>query len=276
MSLNAIEGLHITKKFNKQTILNDLNFIIPKNSITLVNGKNGSGKSITLKIIAGLITHFDGSLSIKGKVSYAVDIFPNSLNLTISEYFKFLLKIYSTNKIEVKLNNLIKHLKLSSFLNQKLKDCSKGTKQKVNVIQCLIKSADIYILDEPFSGLDKEATKFLLNYLEDLKFSSTIILTSHELTSLINITTHILNIETGDFYINYINKNHSVASSKLIVVRNDSVATNLLKETQNKKITYIGNNKISIQTNQNDLNLILKQLILQNCEILEIKDVKNF
>ncbi|MDU4744541.1 MAG: ABC transporter ATP-binding protein, partial [Staphylococcus epidermidis] len=53
MSLNAIEGLHITKKFNKQTILNDLNFIIPKNSITLVNGKNGSGKSITLKIIAG-------------------------------------------------------------------------------------------------------------------------------------------------------------------------------------------------------------------------------
>ena len=85
MSLNAIEGLHITKKFNKQTILNDLNFIIPKNSITLVNGKNGSGKSITLKIIAGLITQFDGSLSIKGKVSYAVDIFPNSLNLTISE-----------------------------------------------------------------------------------------------------------------------------------------------------------------------------------------------
>ena len=60
------------------------------------------------------------------------------------------------------------------------------------------------------------------------------------------------------------------------MVRNDSVATNLLKETQNKKITYIDNNKISIQTNQNDLNLILKQLILQNCEILEIKDVKNF
>lgn len=271
-----MKGYILQKKFNKQTILNDLNFIIPKNSITLVNGKNGSGKSITLKIIAGLITHFDGSLSIKGKVSYAVDIFPSSLNLTISEYFKFLLKIYSTNQIEVKLNNLIKHLKLSSFLNQKLKDCSKGTKQKVNVIQCLIKSADIYILDEPFSGLDKEATNFLLNYLEDLKFSSTIILTSHELTSLINITTHILNIETGDFYINYINKNHSVDSSKLIVVRNDSVTTNLLKETQNKKITYIDNNKISIQTNQNDLNLILKQLILQNCEILEIKDLKNF
>ncbi len=96
------------------------------------------------------------------------------------------------------------------------------------------------------------------------------------MTSLINITTHILNIETGDFYINYINKNHSVASTKLIVVRNDYVTTNLLKETQNKKITYIDNNKISIQTNQNDLNLILKQLILQNCEILEIKDVKNF
>ncbi|TES32203.1 ABC transporter ATP-binding protein, partial [Staphylococcus epidermidis] len=48
MSLSAIEGVHITKQFNKQNILNDLNFRVPKHSITLVNGKNGSGKSITL------------------------------------------------------------------------------------------------------------------------------------------------------------------------------------------------------------------------------------
>lgn len=276
MSLSAIEGVHITKQFNKQNILNDLNFRVPKHSITLVNGKNGSGKSITLKIIAGLITQFDGSLLINGKISYAVDIFPNNLSLTINEYFEFLLKVHSNNQTKVKLNYLINHLKLSSFLYQKLKDCSKGTKQKVNVIQCLIKNADIYILDEPFSGLDQNATKFLINYLEWLKLSSTIILTSHELNQLINITTHILNIETGIFYINDINKNHLVATSKLIVVKNDSVTINLLKEIQNQKITYTDNNKISIQTNQNDLNLVLKQLIVHNCEILEIKDVKNF
>ncbi|TES29291.1 ATP-binding cassette domain-containing protein, partial [Staphylococcus epidermidis] len=88
MSLSAIEGVHITKQFNKQNILNDLNFRVPKHSITLVNGKNGSGKSITLKIIAGLITQFDGSLLINGKISYAVDIFPNNLSLTINEYFE--------------------------------------------------------------------------------------------------------------------------------------------------------------------------------------------
>ncbi|MBE7302257.1 ATP-binding cassette domain-containing protein [Staphylococcus epidermidis] len=276
MSLSAIEGVQITKQFNKQNILNDLNFRVPKHSITLVNGKNGSGKSITLKIIAGLITQFDGSLLINGKISYAVDIFPNNLSLTINEYFEFLLKVHSNNQTKVKLNYLINHLKLSSFLNQKLKDCSKGTKQKVNVIQCLIKNADIYILDEPFSGLDQNATKFLINYLDWLKLSSTIILTSHELNQLINITTHILNIETGIFYINDINKNHLVATSKLIVVKNDSVTINLLKEIQNQKITYTDNNKISIQTNQSDLNLVLKQLIVHNCEILEIKDVKNF
>ena len=96
------------------------------------------------------------------------------------------------------------------------------------------------------------------------------------MNQLINITTHILNIETGIFYINDINKNHLVATSKLIVVKNDSVTINLLKEIQNQKITYTDNNKISIQTNQNDLNLVLKQLIVHNCEILEIKDVKNF
>lgn len=78
------------------------------------------------------------------------------------------------------------------------------------------------------------------------------------------------------FFINDINKNHLVVTSKLIVVKNDSVTINLLKEIQNQKITYTDNNKISIQTNQNDLNLVLKQLIVHNCEILEIKDVKNF
>ncbi|MCC3683397.1 ABC transporter ATP-binding protein, partial [Staphylococcus epidermidis] len=65
-------------------------------------------------------------------------------------------------------------------------------------------------------------------------------------------------------------------TSKLIVVKNDSVTINLLKEIQNQKITYTDNNKISIQTNQNDLNLVLKQLIVHNCEILGFKDGKNF
>ena len=56
------------------------------------------------------------------------------------------------------------------------------------------------------------------------------------MNQLINITTHILNIETGIFYINDINKNHLVVTSKLIVVKNDSVTINLLKEIQNQKL----------------------------------------
>lgn len=246
---------------------------VPQNSITLIKGHNASGKSVTLKIIAGLMNYQNGSLSVKGRVSYAIDYFPDNLNLTINEYFKFLLKTYPSDQTQVNLNHFVQHFNLSPFLTQKIKNCSKGTKQKVNIIQCLLKKADIYILDEPFSGLDQEATQFLLDYLSQLKSIATIVLTSHESFLHQKITTHILNIETGEFHTVESDKNEISQITKLVIIQYNASISKILSKYHHLNSIQTVDDKLHIQINASYLNTLLKILLDQQCDIIEIKDV---
>lgn len=273
MSNIAIKFYHISKRINKQIIIKNSNFIIPKNSITLIKGHNGSGKSVTLKIIAGLMNYQNGSLSVKGRVSYAIDYFPDNLNLTINEYFKFLLKTYPSDQTQVNLNSFIQHFNLSPFLTQKIKNCSKGTKQKVNMIQCLLKKADIYILDEPFSGLDQEATQFLLDYLSQLKSIATIVLTYHESFLHQKITTHILNIENGEFHTVESDINEISQITKLVIIKYNARISKILSKYHHLNSIQTVDDKLHIQINASYLNTLLKILLDQQCDIIEIKDV---
>ena len=127
---------------------------------------------------------------------------PSTINLTIREYLDFLDNIYNDN--EHNIEDLIIYFKLNNLLDRRLNLCSKGTKQKVNLIQCLIKNADIYILDEPFSGLDKEAIISLKKLIVQKQENATIILTSHEELLDESFVTHKFNLENKNGW-NYSN-----------------------------------------------------------------------
>ncbi|OHO70032.1 ABC transporter ATP-binding protein [Staphylococcus sp. HMSC036D05] len=269
----SIEGKNISKTLNAHKIINNLDMYVPQNSITLIKGHNGSGKSVTLKIIAGLMNYQSGSLSVNGRVSYAIDYFPDNLNLTINEYFEFLLKTYPSQQTQENLNYFIQHFNLSPFLTQKIINCSKGTKQKVNMIQCLLKKADIYILDEPFSGLDQEATQFLLDYLSQLKSIATIVLTSHESFLHQKITTHILNIETGEFHTVESDKNEISQITKLVIIQYNASISKILSKYHHLNSIQTVDDKLHIQINASYLNTLLKLLLEHQCDIIEIKDV---
>ncbi|MCU5747047.1 ABC transporter ATP-binding protein [Staphylococcus sp. SQ8-PEA] len=193
---SSIEAHNVSKDLDHICILENMNFHIPKNSITLIKGSNGSGKSVTLKLIAQLYKVTRGSININGQISYAPDHFPDYLNLTVEEYLIFVSKCYRMSFNNDKLRKMIKGLNLHNFLNYKIKNCSKGTQQKVNLAQCLIKNADIYIFDEPFVGLDNNSIDYLIDYLSNLKQTATIVLSSHERYINERLVTDIINIET--------------------------------------------------------------------------------
>lgn len=201
---------NVKKAINGNTILNNLNLTIPKNSITLIDGYNGSGKSVTLKLIANLYKPTSGKLISNGVVSFAPDQFPISINLTLDEYFNYLKKIYKLASNSKLISHLVSNFSLKQFLNFKVKNCSKGTRQKINIIQCLVKPADIYILDEPFSGLDKDSIDFLANYLCEIKSKATIIISSHEYDINKKIITHTFDLKSNAFSKQYFNKTTEV------------------------------------------------------------------
>ncbi|MBE5662543.1 ABC transporter ATP-binding protein [Staphylococcus sp. SS21] len=210
MATGIVNINNVKKTINGNTILNNLNLTIPKNSITLIDGYNGSGKSVTLKLIANIYKPTSGKLISNGVVSYAPDQFPTSLNLTLDEYFNYLKKIYKLPTYSKIIDYMVSNFNLEQFLDFKVNNCSKGTRQKVNIIQCLVKPADIYILDEPFSGLDKDSIDFLGNYLCEIKSKATIIISSHEHNINKKIITHTFDLKSNAFSKQYFNKTTEV------------------------------------------------------------------
>lgn len=210
MATGIVNINNVKKTINGNTILNNLNLTIPKNSITLIDGYNVSGKSVTLKLIAKIYKPTSGKLISDGVVSYAPDQFPTSLNLTLDEYFNYLKKIYKLPTYSKMIDYMVSNFNLEQFLDFKVNNCSKGTRQKVNIIQCLVKPADIYILDEPFSGLDKDSIYFLANYLCEIKSKATIIISSHEHDINKKIITHTFNLKSNAFSKQYFNKTAEV------------------------------------------------------------------
>lgn len=176
----SVEGKNISKEINHQAIIKNMSMNFPNNSIILIEGKNGSGKSVTLKMLANIMKPSSGLMSVKGNISYAPDHLPMTINLTVKEYLDFIDSISIKNQSDIKISQLTHLFNLEPFLQKRIYECSKGTQQKVNLIQCLIKKADIYIMDEPFSGLDKNAIAELKSLLIQFKQFATIVLTSHE------------------------------------------------------------------------------------------------
>jgi len=274
MNKDAIVADKIYKTINHKEIIKGISMSIPQHTITLIQGHNGTGKSITLKMIAQLLKPSTGSINVNGTVSYVPDSFPPYLNLTIAEYIKYLIHTYNLNKNNSFLNTALDKFQLTPFLNQKIKDCSKGTQQKINILQCLLAEADIYILDEPFSGLDDSSLNYLIHILNKLKRTATIILTSHEAHIHNNIITHIYNIETNQLTKLSDKQYHY----KIITVQ----ASDELKFkqfyseiAQQFKLTKLENDKddtFNIKIEDKQTNAILLELIKADFPIKKVKE----
>ena len=142
-----------------------LDDILVTNRITFLLGKNGSGKSTLLKAIGGLI-NYEGIIKTSGKVVYMSEFTSFPEDLTLSEFIYSLNKVSKTSIGDKDIENLLEIFQLINKKNVVLSSLSKGMKAKVNLVQVLVEKADVYLLDEPINGLDKDGVKCLINYLK--------------------------------------------------------------------------------------------------------------
>ena len=136
----------------------------------LIRGKNGSGKSTLLKILAGITEPTSGKIIRDAqKIGYVPEHFPESLRFKLKEYLLLTASFQGGSKasIEDELSKYIQLFSLEPFLQTSLKACSKGTKQKVGIIQALLMKPDLLLLDEPLTGLDAESQDILIQLLKE-------------------------------------------------------------------------------------------------------------
>jgi len=192
---------NVTKKFNKKPLLTDINLTIDKGQSIALTGNNGVGKSTLLKIIANLSSIQNGKVTYTRKLlfNYIHEHFPRT-NLTIVQYLSLMARIDEINKKDIQkiINTYLKEFYMEHMSDTPLLYLSKGSLQKVSVIQSLLVMPDVLLLDEPLSGLDIKSQRVFIKKMKELKtFGVTIIMSCHEKYLMNEISDVVVEIQNG-------------------------------------------------------------------------------
>ena len=184
--------------YNRKKIIENINIEIPKGSITALIGLNGAGKSTTIKHILGLLRPMDGMIKVNGitiaedneKYRKSISYIPESPvlydELTLEEHINLTAMAYGLNMKEAweKADVLLKLFKLSDKKKFFPVHFSKGMKQKVMIICSFLVEPNLYIIDEPFLGLDPIAINDLINLMcEKRDNGASILMSTHILAT---------------------------------------------------------------------------------------------
>lgn len=186
-----LEIKNLSIAYKNKLVLDKLNLYFKKGEIVGLLGPNGSGKTTLLRILAGLEKNYKGEVKIGGEnpdyltksfVSYQPDHLPldKSYNLVkISNLYGEFFDDFSKEKFE----KIIRDFKLD--MKMKIKNMSKGMKDKVQIALSLSRKSDLYLLDEPMSGIDPASRRKIMDVIIDNFDSDGLMIISTHLISQI-------------------------------------------------------------------------------------------
>ena len=194
--LGMIRFDHVSKLYGDKEALSDVNMTIANGEIFGLIGHNGAGKTTTISILTSIIEASYGEVyvdelplsehrdDIKKRIGYVPDSPDIFLNLTAIEYWHFLAKIYDVDdKLTDERIERLSHLfDIAENINDLIDSFSHGMRQKVILIGALISNPDIWILDEPLTGLDPQASFDLKEMMkEHARGGNTVLFSTHVL-----------------------------------------------------------------------------------------------
>ena len=188
--MNAIEVKNLTKKFKASTVLDNVNIAFEKGKVHGLIGRNGSGKTILMKCICGIVPPTSGEIIVNEKrIGKDVDI-PANVGVIIEtpgfipnysafNNLKFLAALnHKIGKREIR--KAIKSVGLNPDDKKHVGKFSLGMRQRLGLAQAIMENPDLLILDEPMNGLDKDGVCDMREYLLALKEQGkTILIASH-------------------------------------------------------------------------------------------------
>ena len=262
---------NVSKRFDSIIALDDISLEIPTNSIFGLLGPNGSGKSTLMRILAGLIKSWDGSIHIKDK-SYNSESRWQLKNfgflIEAPSFYEYLsaydnLKIFSrlTNSRADSIDNVLHTVNLFDRKKDKVKTYSYGMKQRLGLAQSLLHDPDFLILDEPNNGLDPTGVREMSRIINKLQRNGkTICVSTHILSEVDTLCTHaailkkgkqIASVELDDKYHNY--------NTYLLHVEEEKTIIEKFKGNNDFELEKIDKNSIILRTSlHNALNTLRK------------------
>lgn len=194
--MNAIETHALEKKFRGKRALRDLNLTVGRGEIYGFIGKNGSGKSTTMKIVAGLMPATSGEVHVLGAALAPCEAHPAVGTLiespgiypSLSAYDNLMVKALTLGLVDAKrtCQELLDAVGLADTGRQKAKRFSMGMKQRLGIALALMGNPSVLMLDEPLNGLDPDAARAIRTLIVRLNRERgvTVLISSHVLDQL--------------------------------------------------------------------------------------------
>ena len=213
---------HITKIYGKQKVLNTISFEIGAGEVVGFLGPNGAGKSTMMKILTGYITQSEGEVRVCGinvlnnsiesrkKIGYLPENNPLYLDMYVREFLSFIADIHKVKNKKDRVNEMIELTGLSPEKSKKIRQLSKGYRQRVGLAAALIHDPEVLILDEPTTGLDPNQLKEIRVLIKSIAAKKTIMLSTHIMQEVEAICDRAIIIRKGEI----------VADNKLEILQN--------------------------------------------------------
>ncbi len=190
-----LEVSNLSYSIARRQILQAAHFSLYPHQIVGLVGINGAGKTTTLNLLGGLLAPDAGTLLLHGRdlnqhpllrqryVGFLPDPLPFYEELTVCEYLQFNAQIRCINSLKIshRLDSVINALDIKSFSKQRMGALSRGQLQRVGLAQALLPAPSLLLLDEPTNGLDPLQKQSFLSFIQRLKQSTTLIISSHDL-----------------------------------------------------------------------------------------------
>jgi ABC-2 type transport system ATP-binding protein len=211
--MEILEVDNIRKEFGTVVAVNDVSFSVEQGQVVGLIGPNGAGKTTLLRILATVLSPTHGSarllgydltkeyLDIRKHIGFMPDFFNLYNDLTLAECLEFFARAYKVKPdvIAKRIDEVLEYVDLENKRNDLIHHLSRGMVQRMGVGVLLVHEPDLFLLDEPASGLDPKARIQLRATLKKLSTEGkTIIISSHILTELSGFCSHIAIMDEGN------------------------------------------------------------------------------
>ena len=199
-----LECIDLSKRFGKTLALDKVNLKIEPGRVIGLLGPNGSGKTTLIKLANGLLTPSEGEILIDGKtpgpeskalVSYLSDkeYLPEWMNARqLMDFFEDFYKDFDRTRAM----EMLQRLGLDE--TQKVKQMSKGTREKVQLILVMSRQAKLYLLDEPIGGVDPATRDYILDtIIRNYNPEAAVIISTHLIADVEQVLDEVIFIQNG-------------------------------------------------------------------------------
>ncbi len=200
-----VQCMGLTKTYGRKIALNQICLNLERGRIIGLLGPNGSGKTTLIKIMNGLLNPTSGDILIEGvrpgvETKYKISYLPERTYLypgmRVEEMVRYFQDFYPDFRMD-RAYDMLARLQIDP--RERLKNLSKGTKEKVQLILVMSRDADLYILDEPIAGVDPASRDYILHTIvQNYNRNATILLSTHLIADVENILDEVVFIKYGN------------------------------------------------------------------------------